>query len=57
MSFYIEMFRRWLREKLLSFLEVDRGFECQREYEMETKCFNQCEHCSEYYKPLEDTNN
>ena len=28
-------------------------FYCQREIENESKCDEQCEHCREYYKPLE----
>lgn len=29
-------------------------FYCQREIEQETKCDVQCDHCKEYYKPLEE---
>jgi hypothetical protein len=32
---------------------VSRSFYCQREIEGRSKCTNQCEHCKEYYKPLE----
>ena len=32
---------------------VSNYFHCQREEEMESKCTNQCDHCKEYYKPLE----
>jgi len=32
---------------------VSRSFHCQREIEGRSKCTNQCEHCKEYYKPLE----
>jgi hypothetical protein len=32
---------------------VNRDFYCQREIERESKCTYQCEHCKEYYKPLE----
>lgn len=28
-------------------------FKCQREFEEESKCEVQCEHCEEYYKPIE----
>lgn len=31
----------------------DKSFKCQREFEGESKCENQCEHCKEYYKPIE----
>ena len=32
---------------------VRKSFYCQSEIEMEDKCDEQCEHCKEYYKPLE----
>ena len=32
---------------------VSKSFYCQSEIEMEDKCDEQCEHCKEYYKPLE----
>lgn len=32
------------------------GFYCQRDIEGETPCKEQCEHCKEYYKPIEDGN-
>lgn len=30
---------------------------CQSEIEGDRKCYDQCDHCKEYYKPLEDENN
>jgi hypothetical protein len=47
-------FIRWLREQRLRLMGVNRKFYCQREEEWESKCINQCEHCGEYYKPLEE---
>lgn len=32
---------------------VSSSFYCQREIENHTKCKTQCDHCKEYYKPLE----
>ena len=32
---------------------VSKSFYCQREIEDETKCEEQCDHCKEYYKPIE----
>lgn len=32
---------------------VGKRFYCQRDIEMESKCDEQCDHCKEYYKPLE----
>jgi hypothetical protein len=29
---------------------------CQREIEMETKCDGQCDHCKNYYSPIETKN-
>lgn len=29
-------------------------FYCQSEIEMETKCKDQCKHCEDYYKPIEN---
>lgn len=31
-----------------------KSFRCQREYEDETKCDDQCTHCAEYYKDIEE---
>ena len=44
---------RWIRERKLRLLDVNRAFHCQREIEGESKCTHQCDHCKEYYKPLE----
>ncbi len=32
---------------------VSSSFYCQREIEGKTECETQCDHCKEYYKPLE----
>ena len=34
-------------------VELGIGFYCQRNIEGELDCDNQCEHCKEYYAPLE----
>lgn len=47
------MFTRWVREQKLNLLGVNRKFYCQREFEEESKCTIQCDHCKEYYKPLD----
>jgi hypothetical protein len=52
-KFYIELFYRWLRENFLSLTGNYRGFYCRNEIEGKRKCRIQCEHCKEYYKPLE----
>ena len=31
-----------------------KQFYCQSQIEGERKCNSQCEHCGEYYKPLEE---
>jgi hypothetical protein len=33
--------------------DVSKSFYCQRQIEGNRKCKKQCEHCKEYYKPLE----
>jgi hypothetical protein len=42
-----------MREQKLRLFGVNRDFYCQQEIERESKCTYQCEHCKEYYKPLE----
>lgn len=44
---------RWLREQKLRLLGINREFYCQREFEFQSKCDHQCDHCKEYYSPLE----
>jgi hypothetical protein len=34
-------------------VKTKRTFYCQREIEFESKCKEQCDHCKEYYAPLE----
>lgn len=31
---------------------VSKSFYCQSDIEMNGKCYEQCNHCKEYYKPL-----
>ena len=45
--------RTTVTEKQCNINSVSNYFHCQREEEMESKCTNQCDHCKEYYKPLE----
>ena len=40
------------RKKLLTLLNSNDTFYCQREIEGERECDSQCEHCKQYYKPL-----
>jgi hypothetical protein len=35
---------------------IPPDFRCQRYYEDESPCVNQCEHCEKYYKPLDIKN-
>jgi len=47
---------RWLEGKLSQALrihDVSKAFYCQSDIEMGGICDKQCEHCNEYYKPLE----
>lgn len=52
-----EIERSAKRSKFLLFIfsvvKAKRTFYCQREIEGESKCAEQCDHCKEYYKPLE----
>lgn len=52
-QYQFEMLNRWMREQKLRLFGVSRVFYCQSEIEGNRKCTNQCEHCKEYYKPLE----
>ena len=52
-QYQYEMLYRWMREQKLRLFGVSRAFYCQSEIEGNRKCTNQCEHCKEYYKPLE----
>lgn len=52
-QYQYEMLCRWLIEQKLHLFGVSRTFYCQSEIEGNRKCKNQCEHCKEYYKPLE----
>jgi len=53
-KFQMETLTRYLRELKLKLLGINRSFNCQSDIEFERKCKNQCEHCKEYYKFLED---
>jgi hypothetical protein len=52
-QYQYEMLCRWMREQKLRLFGVSRSFYCQSEIEGNRKCTNQCKHCKEYYKPLE----
>lgn len=52
-QYQFEVFKRWVREKILRLQGVNRSFYCQRNIELKRKCKHQCDHCKEYYKPLE----
>jgi hypothetical protein len=52
-QYQFEMLTRWMREQKLRLFGVSRAFYCQSEIEDNRKCTHQCEHCKEYYKPLE----
>jgi len=52
-QYQFKILTRWMREKKLRLFGVSRAFYCQYEIEMEDKCNEQCEHCKEYYRPLE----
>lgn len=52
-QYQFEMLYRWIREQKLCLFGVNRIFYCQSDIEDKRKCKNQCEHCKEYYKPLE----
>ena len=43
----------WTLVKNLSISGVSKSFYCQSDIEMNGKCNEQCDHCKEYYKPLE----
>ena len=40
-------------KKICALFSVSRLFYCQSEIEGNRKCKHQCDHCKEYYKPLE----
>lgn len=52
-KYQIETFKRWIRETWFKLNGVNRYFYCQSDIECKRKCKIQCEHCKEYYKPLE----
>lgn len=48
-------FKKWIREQYLYYIKkVDRAFYCQAHIEGKSKCETQCDHCKEYFKPLEN---
>ena len=53
-KFQIYLFKSWLREFFFKLKGIDRNFYCQSHIELEDKCKYQCEHCEEYYKPLDE---
>jgi hypothetical protein len=52
-QYQYEMLCRWMREKKLRLFGINRDFYCQSQIEGNRKCKDQCEHCKEYYEPLE----
>lgn len=54
LQYQLMMLKRNLREFRLRLFGVNRMFYCQREIEGESKCINQCSHCKEYYKELDN---
>lgn len=40
-------------EQIKHFFGMTKSFYCQSEIEDDGKCEKQCEHCKEYYRPLE----
>lgn len=52
-QYQFDILTRWMREQKLRLFGVSRAFYCQSEIEGNRKCTHQCEHCKEYYKPLE----
>lgn len=56
-KYQYEILSRWIRERRLSLFGINRSFYCQSEIEGNRKCIDQCDHCQEYYKPLENNIN
>jgi len=52
-QYQFEILTRWMREQKLRLFGVSRAFYCQSEIEGNRQCKHQCNHCKEYYKPLE----
>lgn len=54
-SYRIWLITDWIR---LKYLKIFKGYKmdfyCQSEIEFGVWCKTQCDHCKEYYKPLED---
>ena len=52
---YTDHYVNWLESEVLALRLYDVGsaFYCQRDIEGESICEGQCDHCQEYYKPLE----
>ena len=49
---YSDDYVKWL-EKQFAISGVGSAFYCKRDIEGESICDAQCDHCNEYYKPLE----
>lgn len=52
-KYQFETFIRWITEKKLRLLGINRYFTCQSQVEGNRKCTYQCEHCKSYYKYLD----
>jgi len=55
-KYQFELLKTWVREKWFKLCGINRNFYCQSDIEGERKCKKQCDHCKEYYKPLETIN-
>lgn len=55
--YYLWVLTNWVHTK---YLRIFRGYKmdfyCQSQIEGDGWCKTQCDHCKEYYKPLEDEN-
>ena len=52
-EFHPELTGTWEVDKKLIIPDVGSTFYCQYEIEGNLECGSQCDHCKEYYKPLE----
>lgn len=52
---YTDHYVKWLESEVLALrlCGVGSAFYCQADIEGQIICDKQCEHCTEYYKPLE----
>ena len=52
---YTDHYVNWLESEVLALrlYGVGSAFYCKRDIEEESICDSQCDHCTEYYKPLD----